>query len=217
MTDAAITLAGEKVLLMPEHAMFWPDRATLFAADLHFGKMASLRARGAPVPGGSTTADLDRLTAAIARTGARHLVVLGDWAHARAGHVAPRTHAALTRWREVHPDLAITLVRGNHDLHAGDPAREMQVEVVLEGMRSGPFALHHKPAEEEAAFVLAGHIHPGAVLRGRGHARVQLPCFLIRPSGMVLPAFGSTTGLATIRPGPDESVYVVIDGAVLGV
>lgn len=202
---------------MPERAMLWPVGATLFVADLHFGKMATLRAAGAPVPGGSTSADLQRLSDALRRAAARHLVVLGDWAHARAGHTAPRTHEALIQWRRRHPDLRITLVRGNHDLHAGDPALEMDVAVVLEGQRLGPFELHHQPPPDPATFALAGHLHPGVVLRGAAGARVRLPCFWIRPDQCILPAFGSTTGLQVVRPGAGDEFFVVAGNEVLAV
>jgi uncharacterized protein len=89
--DLDIELAGERVVLLPERALLWSRAATLFVADVHVGKAATLRAAAYAIPCGTTTGDLDRLGAAIKRSGARRLVVLGDLLHARGA--PPR------RWR----------------------------------------------------------------------------------------------------------------------
>src|SRR5687768_1975535 len=72
-------LAGERVELLASRALLWPAQATLFVADVHLGKAAAFRAGGVPVPRGATGADLQRLSALVASTGARRLVVLGDF------------------------------------------------------------------------------------------------------------------------------------------
>jgi len=59
---------------LPQRAALWLDRCWLLVADLHFGKSATFRARGVPVPAGTTQADLARLTALIEATRARRLV-----------------------------------------------------------------------------------------------------------------------------------------------
>ena len=127
MTDARVCLAGEEVLLLAERALFWPRTATLVAADLHWGKAATFRASGIPIPAGSTSDDLARLDAALLRTETRRLIVLGDLFHARAGRVAAATLSALRRWRALRSALEITLVRGNHDRHAGDPPSDLRI------------------------------------------------------------------------------------------
>ena len=105
-------LAGEEVRLLPERALFWPRTATLVVADLHWGKGATFRAAGIPIPMGSTSDDLDRLDAALRRTAADRLIVLGDLFHARVGRIATRTLAELRRWRDLRAGLEIMLVRG---------------------------------------------------------------------------------------------------------
>src|SRR4029450_11523383 len=92
------TLCGERVRLHPERALHWPGGDALFVADVHLGKAASFRAGGVPLPRGSTQADLARLSSLLERTGARRLVVLGDFLRARAGRVAP-LDASVQRWR----------------------------------------------------------------------------------------------------------------------
>ena len=58
----AITYAGHTVWLLPEHALWWPEGGVLFVADLHLGKAATYRALGQPVPSGTTTENLRRLS-----------------------------------------------------------------------------------------------------------------------------------------------------------
>ncbi len=217
MTDLRIRLAGEDVLLLPERALFWLRTATLVAADFHWGKAATFRAAGIPIPLGGTGDDLVRLDAAIDRTCARRLVVLGDLFHARAGRIATRTLADLRRWRDGRGELEIQLVRGNHDRHAGDPPADLRINCVNAPAYLPPFDLRHEPAESAEAFTLAGHLHPGVVLSGPGLQRERLPCFWLTARMLVLPAFGSFTGLAPVWPEPEHRIFVVAEDEVLPV
>lgn len=217
MTDARVRLAGEDILLLSERALFWPRAAALVAADLHWGKAATFRAAGIPVPAGTTSADLARLDAALDRTCARRLLVLGDLFHARAGRVAAGTLAELRRWRGLHPELEILLVRGNHDRHAGDPPDDLRINCVNAPAFVPPFILRHEPPAAGEGYTLAGHIHPGLVLSGPALQRERLPCFLLRERMAVLPAFGSFTGLATIEPRAGDRAFVVAEADVIEV
>jgi DNA ligase-associated metallophosphoesterase len=217
VTDVLLDLAGEQVRLLPERALFWPSACALVVADLHWGKAAAFRAAGIPIPGGATRRDLDRLDAAIARTGARRLIVLGDLFHARAGRVASRTLASLRAWRAERETLEIQLVRGNHDRHSGDPPADLRINSIDAPAFLPPFVLRHEPALSDAGYTLAGHIHPGIVLAGRGLFRERLPCFVVGERMTVLPPFGSFTGLGIVTPQPGERVFVLADGDVVGI
>jgi len=217
MQDVALEIAGEQVFLLPERALFWPAVATLVAADPHWGKGATFRSAGVPVPGGTTADDLSRLDAALARTGARRLVVLGDLFHARAGRIASRTLAELRRWRDLRRGVEILLVRGNHDRHAGDPPADLRINSVNAPAFAPPFALRHEPAETPGSYTLSGHVHPGLVVTGAARLRERLPCFLIGHRIAVLPAFGSFTGLCAVTPEPGTRTFVVAGDEVLEV
>src|SRR5690606_6705844 len=115
--------------LMPERAVYWPGGRTLFAADLHLGKAAVFRARGLPVPQGTTSGTLQRLSAALQRCGAERLVILGDLLHAHESH-AVSTMAVLRRWREAHATLDCIVLQGNHDRHAGPLAPSLRFATV---------------------------------------------------------------------------------------
>lgn len=216
MTDAVLILHREAVRLMPERALHLPDRAALVVADVHIGKSASFRALGVPVPGGTTSETLARLDAAIARSAARTVVFLGDFLHSRLGR-APATLDALAAWRGRHPDLSLVLVRGNHDLHAGDPPTALAIRIVDDGWRLGPFVCRHAPEPSDAGYVLAGHLHPAVMLRGVGEGSLRLACFHFGAEVGVLPAFGAFTGSAIVTRTRTDRVFAVADDRVLEV
>lgn len=212
--DLEIELCGERLVLLPERAAYRPGDRTLLVADPHFGKAAAFRALGVPVPGGTTAENLARLTATVERTGAESIVFLGDFFHARAGRAA-RTLAALAEWRRAHPHLDLTLVRGNHDRHAGDPPGELEIRCVDGPLPAAPYAYAHHPQPAPACYVLAGHVHPSVTLRGAGRQRERLACFHLGPHVGILPAFGSFTGTVDVTVIPGDRVFVVADGQVV--
>ncbi|MEY4749643.1 MAG: hypothetical protein RIQ60_1857 [Pseudomonadota bacterium] len=209
---------GRQLTLLPERAAWLAEDGLLLVADVHFGKAASFRRLGVPVPSGTTEANLARLDALLARLpGVAELVFLGDFLHAASGR-APAILAALQAWRERHGTLTMTLVRGNHDDHAGDPPPALGIAVVDEPWAHHPsgLALCHDPATPCAAgtYALAGHVHPTAWL-GRGYDALRLPCFHAREQVLVLPAFGEFTGGAAVQAGAGEQLYVVAGERVL--
>ena len=212
MSSLAVRVAGETLLLLPEKALFWPMEKMLIIADVHFGKAAAFRALGVPVPRGTTTENLAGLDALVDAHGARHIVFLGDFLHARAAH-ASATQQARLAWRERRRALRLTLVRGNHDRHAGDPAALLGIELVDEPHAFGPFAFCHHPDLATEGYALAGHIHPVYVLATRFDA-LRLPCFVVGQERMILPSFGAFTGGHAIRPEPGDSIYVTSGEAV---
>ena len=209
-------VAGQELQLLAQRAMYWPGERTLFVADFHLGKAASFRSAGIPLPGGTTTEMTDRLASIVAATQARRIVFLGDFLHSKAGR-AEKTLACFASWREAHRDLALTIVRGNHDEHAGDPPGEWGIDCVAEGAALGPFILAHHPEPRAKGYTLAGHIHPAVWLSEKGGSGVRLPCFWFGPALGVLPAFGAFTGSAVVRPRRGDQVFVVADDEVLAV
>jgi DNA ligase-associated metallophosphoesterase len=214
--EAEIEVRGERLVLLPERAAYWPGAFTLLVADTHFGKAAAFRAGGYPVPGGTTAANLARLDDALDRTGAGRIVVLGDFLHARQGR-APATLERLVDWRRQRSAVEMVLVRGNHDRGAGDPPRELDIRCVEAPLVEPPFVLAHHPGPSDDGYVLAGHVHPAVKLVGRGRQRERLPCFHFGPRGAVLPAFGDFTGVGEVAPAPGDRVYVIAGGDVIRV
>jgi DNA ligase-associated metallophosphoesterase len=141
-------------------------------------------------------------------------VILGDLFHAREGK-APATLAAALAWRARHASLPITLIRGNHDRHAGDPPGELRIDCCDPPCAEPPFVLAHHPFDSPHGYVLAGHVHPSVTLRGVGRQRQRLPCFHFGERRGILPAFGEFTGTADVAVAPGDRVYVVAGERVI--
>jgi DNA ligase-associated metallophosphoesterase len=210
-----VEAAGERLWLLAERAAYWPRTGTLLIADAHLGKAAAFRREGVPVPAGTTGENLQRLSALIDGLDARRVVFLGDMLHNRVARDA--TGRAFVRWRERHASVEMALVRGNHDLRAGDPPAEWCVECVDEPWAMDGLALCHLPQAVPAHYALAGHVHPAAKLAGRGREMVRLPCFFFRRDYAILPAFGPFTGMADVEPQEADRVYVVAGARVVAV
>jgi uncharacterized protein len=215
-TELDIELCSERLVLLVERALYWPRAETLFVADIHLGKAAAFRASSIAVPEGTMGDDLARLSRALSRTDARRLVLLGDLLHARKGR-AESILASIAAWRAEHRELEILLVRGNHDLHAGDPPPEWNITCTDAPVLMPPFVLQHEPVASGEGYTLSGHLHPGVRLTGSARQEIALPCFWFGRRIGVLPAFSAFTGLALVRPVTGDQVFVVVDDEVIAV
>jgi DNA ligase-associated metallophosphoesterase len=198
---------------LPQRALLWPARRWLVVADVHVGKAATFRARGVPVPQGTTLANLARLDAMIESLRPRRLVFLGDLLHAPQAHAATamRHFAA---WRQQHAALPMTLVEGNHDRRAGALPGLLDVETVAEPWRVDGVALCHHPRRIDGAPAIAGHLHPCVRLHGANDS-LRLPCFWLRDGLLTLPAFGEFTGGAVIEREAGDRVLAVADDRLI--
>ncbi|MGV6875276.1 ligase-associated DNA damage response endonuclease PdeM [Pseudochelatococcus sp. B33] len=184
-----IDIAGERLDLHADRALYWPARNSLLIADLHLGKGDSLRAAGIPVPTGGSAHDLARLDALIRRLGAERLWILGDLLHGARMAGSWREH--WRAFRQQHASLDIRLVTGNHDGAA--PNAGLDIACHPDEIEDGPFLLAHQPARHAPAGLLriCGHLHPVVRLpRLPG----RFPAFVIGSSQIVLPAFSAFTG-----------------------
>ncbi len=208
-----IEIEGETFRVLPERALFWREKQTLLIADLHLGKTAFYCAAGIPVTNENTTEDIFRLNFVLERTGARRLIVLGDFFHAPAGK-SPEVMDAFLKWRTNHKDLKIVLVRGNHDKSAGDPPEEWEIFCENEPWIETPLVFRHVPQPHPAGYSFGGHIHPAVTLTGPGRQREKLACFWFGDQVAVLPAFGSFTGNGVIHPKNGVRVFLVGQGEI---
>jgi uncharacterized protein len=182
-----VDIAGERVALFADRALFWPRERALLIADLHLGKADTFRAAGIALPSGGTRHDLDRLTALIERTRAERLIVLGDMLHASAN--SQRWRETWDRWRAHHSALRIDVIAGNHD-RALASAR-LDVVHHAEALGVGPFLLRHMPEEVADVHVICGHVHPVVRLpRILG----RWPAFALGERQTILPSFSAFTG-----------------------
>jgi hypothetical protein len=191
MTAAPIHLAGERLMLDPEGALWWPARKVLAVADLHLEKGSSLAARGALLPPYDSRATLERLVPLVRRYGPERIVALGDSFHDR--HGASRLAAAeAERIAALAASTELVWVLGNHDPAppAGLPG------IAVAEWREGSLTFRHEGGGTTPE--ICGHHHPKAWVPTRGKA-VSRPCFVADARRLMLPAFGAYTGGLDVR------------------
>jgi DNA ligase-associated metallophosphoesterase len=208
--------AGERLGLLPEKAVVWMAKSTLIIADLHLGKSAAFRTAGIGVPETTTGADLERLGKILESTQSRRLIILGDLLHSPAG-MQPAMVESVDAWLGERPDLEIILVPGNHDRNCGSLPPGWNIRCVGQLWPCGPFQFSHEPRENPKPYLMAGHLHPGLVLRDKYGPSIRTPCFLFQQDGAVLPAFGSFTGMSNIAPARGDRVFAIGGGKVMQV
>jgi DNA ligase-associated metallophosphoesterase len=209
---AEVSVVGGRRELLAARAGDWPSRRALLVADLHWGKTETFRAHGIALPDGTLGGDLGRLAAALERTGARRVIVLGDLIHHATG-LTPALVDAIAAFRRRLP-FDLVLVRGNHDKASLTVPASWGVEIVERELEDGPFLLRHEPVAAEGRYVWAGHLHPQVRLVGRGDS-LTLPCFHLGRGVGVLPAFSEFTGGLLVRRRPGERVFALVEGHVV--
>jgi DNA ligase-associated metallophosphoesterase len=207
-----IEVSGEVFVLFPQKAIYWEKEKTLLVADLHLGKVNHFRKAGIAVPTRANDHNLEMLIELIGLTRPKKIICLGDLFHS---HYNPEWEV-FGEFVRHFSQLSFELVIGNHDIMS-----ELQYErkgiAVFDSLQMGPFLMTHHPMEEIPAgsYNLAGHIHPGVSLKGKGRQSITLPCFYFGLEQGFLPAFGSFTGLARITPRRDDRVFVVAENKIM--
>ena len=202
-----ITWQKETFRLLPEKAIHWPAEDTLFIADPHFGKTATFRTAGIPVSDENSKDDCRKLLTLYQQTQSKKIVFLGDFLHARQGR-SESVKNLLLEWRSNCPQLEVHLVRGNHDRQSGDPWPELEIVCHDEPWILKSWQCRHHPIEDPELPHLAGHLHPGFALRGKARAGIRSACFQVSENRIILPAFGSFTGLMQVKPRQGDRIFM---------
>ncbi len=208
-----IILHDNRFIALPQKAFYWQEENALLLADLHFGKSATFRVAGVPIPEGSTDDDLKRLSDAIESTGAKTVYFLGDLTHHRTGKTK-EVIGKLQAWFEKYSDLEFYLMTGNHDKYSGPLDELPWIKVHDELVVREKFLLRHYPEKEAGYYVISGHLHPSVKLKGHGRERLRLACSVFRKNLAILQAFGSFTGNSTIEPKEGDTIFIAHNGDV---
>jgi DNA ligase-associated metallophosphoesterase len=211
-----ISVRQHRFRLYPDKAVYWEAEEALLIADLHLGKSATFRAAGIGVPGGSTSHDLILLGELLNLTQSRSLYILGDFFHAKAGLTA-ETIKQFSEWRQSLHHLDIVLIKGNHDRFAVRLPAGLGIDRMESRVERGDILLQHTPEIVAGKYVLAGHLHPAVQLFSAGRIKQKLPCFFFGKEYAILPAFGSMTGTATIKPREGDRIFVIAEDEVIPV
>jgi DNA ligase-associated metallophosphoesterase len=207
-----LEILNEEVVLFPQKAMYWKKEKILFIADLHLGKVSHFRRSGIAVPPEANDRNLELLMELINLNNPGRVIFLGDLFHS---HYNPEWEVFGELVRHF-AHISFELVVGNHDIMSDHQYARKGI-VLHNELTIGPFLFTHHPLEAipEHAYNIAGHIHPGVLLRGKGRQSVTLPCFYFGARQGYLPAFGSFTGLARIAPKKEDKIFVVADNKII--
>ncbi len=206
-----IILAGEKLVLLPEKAVFWAATGILFISDLHLGKIMHFRKAGIALPNRAGMDNYVRLEELIQKVHPTRLIFLGDLFHSYMN----QSWKWFCAFRQKHAQVEFDLVAGNHDILDQTAYREANIRLYEEGMVLDPFFLTHYPSEKDGYFNLCGHIHPGIRLKGKARQSLKLSCYWVRPNQMVLPAFGIFTGVSVVKPSVSEVLFAIANDEIV--
>ncbi len=198
--------------LLPQGAVFLNATATLVVADLHLGKSAAFRARGLPVPEGDNALDLARVISLSRESAASHLVIAGDLFHAPSG-ITPELESTFRDFRD-QIGVPITLVTGNHDAKVKSLS-SLVTSVPQLDLEENCRVIHDPAYATGSKLHLAGHWHPVIRIPDGKHTALRLPCFLLRQNTLILPAFGSFTGGAIMKPTTNDRFFVTLRDQVI--
>jgi DNA ligase-associated metallophosphoesterase len=210
-----IEIFGEQMRLFPQKAVLLKKEKALLIADLHLGKINHFRKSGIAVPSKANDHNLELLMELVSLAQPQRIICLGDLFHSHYN----------TEWEvfgelvKHYAGISFELVLGNHDIMSEHQYERKGIHV-YDDLVLGPFLFTHHPVEDELAdglYNIAGHIHPGVHLVGKGRQSVVLPCFYFGARRGYLPAFGKFTGLARIAPRKEDKVFVVADNKVMSV
>jgi len=213
MNTLRLKFKGEPVTLLPEKALWLTELKTLVIADVHWGKIDHFRKAGIPVPLKGNDRNIELLISLINRYKPKRLIFLGDLFHSRYNG----EWETLGQVKRAFAHCSFELIIGNHDILSERQYERHKILLHPERLQLNDLWLTHEPLKEipNGLFNLAGHIHPGAHLVGAGKQSITLPCFHLKENQCILPAFGSFTGLARVKPKPGEKVFVVADEKVI--
>ena len=209
-----VSLFGVQLRLLSGGGVFLVQQDALLVADLHLGKEATFRRHGIPVPVGATDGTLQLVDGMLRQCRASRLVVLGDLFHARSS-LSPQVQDSFSLFLDLHADIEMTLVRGNHDRSVGCLPSEWKIESAGDQMHLGDVTLTHEPlTSSHARLSICGHIHPSYRVPGAGQSVGALPCFWLSGCQLMLPAAGQFTGTYRAQPKSNDRVWVIADEAI---
>ena len=215
MKKFQIQIKNQTFELLPQKAAYWTEKQTLILSDLHLGKSGHFRKSGIPTPSQLNKSNLERLDQLMKEFTPDRVLILGDLFHSDVN----REWLQFEEWRQKYYQTPFHLITGNHDRLNSSFYESAQLLVFSE-MNEEHFLFIHDPDnvhQNENQTVVAGHIHPAVKIRGMGRQSLRLPCFVISEQRILFPAFGTFTGLHTIKPKKSEMVITIAEDQLIQV
>ena len=214
-TPLEFKICNQNFLLLPQKAIFWIEEQALIVADVHLGKVGHFRKAGIAIPRSMEQEDLAMLTDLVVQYQPASVIFLGDLFHSELNN----DWGWFVLWRDLHKNVEMILVRGNHDILHQQYYRQARFQL-HDSLKIGPFIFLHEPLnsrlhDRATGYIISGHIHPGVKLNGKGRQSVTLPCFHFGVMQALLPAFGQFTGKVCVRCTEEDRVFGILKHKVI--
>lgn len=202
---------SNEVELLSEKAIKLTASNTIIIADLHLGKIEHFRSAGINLPLAAATQTENRLVALIEKHQPTRVIFLGDLFHSVQNSSYDSFQNMLSSFAHITFDLVI----GNHDIMHMEDYNNLGLNVYEELFINGLW-LTHEPQDElkTGLYNLAGHIHPGVTLKGKGRQKLSLPCYYFGQHSGLLPAFGYFTGKAIIKIEKKSDIFAIAEDKI---
>jgi len=207
----SIEIKGEELILLPQKAIYWPKEKTLLIADLHLGKGNHFRKNGISIPSTAHQKNWGRLDDLASIQHLEKIIFLGDLFHSSFNDECLQLQEFILE----RPSIQFELVQGNHDILNDENYLQMDLHIHPQAIELGPFLLSHEPIIEDGKYNIAGHIHPGVKLRGRGRQSQRIACFQFGKNSALMPAFGDLTGLHAVNVKKSDQIFLIVDEQII--
>lgn len=214
MAEVQVSIEGEKLVLLPERAVFLKDKKILILSDLHLGKINHFRRAGIAVPPSANNANTEILIKLLMELKPKRVIFIGDLFHSYYNS----EWEVLGQILKHFSNCSFELVPGNHDIMSETQYARHKIKIHSEEFAlSKKITLTHIPVEvrNQDRYYISGHIHPAITLHGRGRQSLTFPCFWFGRKQGFLPAFGVFTGFKRVRPESDDKIYGIVNGKVV--
>jgi uncharacterized protein len=210
--EKSLVFDGVELVLTAHRYVRMPAIDAMLLADWHIGKAAHFQQYGIPLPSDYHFQELHQLDLWIRQHQIRHVIVLGDMFHALAN--SDWEHFSF--WRSKHPNVKISLVKGNHEKYAASYYARFDLAVVPQLQLMDMFLLTHEPNDRNKSLInLCGHIHPGYRISLKARTSVSVACYVCDPHRLILPAFGQLTGLHPMKKTRNRQFFAIVEGHLI--
>jgi len=182
------SFAGETFFATASGALYRPEHTSLFVADLHLEKASWFARLGQFLPPYDSHATLTALAEEVERIRPSHVFCLGDSFHDNFG--CERLPAdARSLLQQLMDQVAWIWIVGNHDARGIDHCGG----VIEPAVEMGGIVYRHEAFPAEPLPEISGHFHTQLRVNLNGR-HISRRCFVVSPSKIIMPAFGSLTG-----------------------
>ncbi|MFY8004489.1 MAG: ligase-associated DNA damage response endonuclease PdeM [Chitinophagaceae bacterium] len=208
-------IKNEELTLVAEKAIFWEKEKIMIISDLHIGKVTHFRKAGIPIPTQLIDDNLQRLNELLKYFNPEKVIITGDLFHSNSNS----EHEIFAEWLLNWDRIEWILVKGNHDIINEQWLLNKGFTIHKHALFKQPFVFVHDtqtmqelaiPQMEEIPYVLAGHVHPGYIVKGPGKQTMRFPCFYFGKEAGLLPSFGSFTGMAAVKKKKGDQIFVIL-------